>query len=131
MIEERILLRLADGSTRPVSITRKEDDPTCWLQLSGVGIEESATGTDYFESFATIRRQLAKHRMFPLCYGASNNVCPSGMAIQFTQGLAAYKVTMGLPAEERVNIFDSGPDVDPVTPEEQKAFCQAWLKSLK
>jgi hypothetical protein len=115
----------------PAIVSRKEKDPSCWLQLAADGINESSTGMDYFESVTIIRRRLAKRGIFPLCYAASRNVWPSGMARDMAEGLAAYKLKMGSPGEERVHIFDQGPDVDPVTPEEQKAFSEVWLKSLK
>jgi hypothetical protein len=131
MIEQALLLRLIDGSTRQATVTRKDSDPDCWLQVSCVGIKESSTGSSYFEALSIIRERLAEHHIFPLCYGASRNVWPSGMACDFTQALVAYRLEMGLPGEVRVNIFESGPDVDPVTPKEQKAFYRKWLKSLK
>ena len=129
MIQKEIFLRMADGAITPAIITRKEKDPACWLHLVGDGINESSTSTDYFESFTIIRRRLAKRGIFPLCYAASRNVWPSGMARDMAQGLAAYKLRMGSPAHEMVGIFERGTDVDPVTPEEQKAFSEVWFKS--
>lgn len=131
MIEKPLDIRMADGSTLAATVRFKESDRDCWLQLVAAGIDEAATGTDYFESFATIRRRLAKRNLLPQCYGASRNVWPSGMARDMGQGLAAYKLAMGRPAEERVHIFASGPDIDPVGPEEQHAFALAWSRSLK
>jgi len=130
MEEKEILLRRTDGATVPALLARRENDPTCWLRLVGEGVEESSTGPDYFESFVPIRRRLAKRGIFPLCYAASRDVWPSAMARDMGQGLAAYKLRMGRPGEELVRIFDTGPDVDPVTPEEQKAFSLAWFASL-
>lgn len=131
MIEKRVDIKAADGSTAAATVRFREGDPDCWLQLVAAGIDETAFGTDYFESLATIRRRLAKRNLLPQCYGASRNVWPSGMARDMGQGLAAYKLTMGRPAEERVHIFDSGPDIDPVDAEEQRAFARAWFRSLK
>jgi hypothetical protein len=131
MIENKIAIRLADGSTVGATLMHRENDSTCWLHLVGVGIDETATSTDYFESFVNIRKKLAKRNLYPLCYASSRNVWPSGMARDMGQGLAAYKLTMGLPAVDLVNIFDSGPDIDPVTPEVQQAFSKVWAKSLK
>jgi hypothetical protein len=31
---------------------------------------------------------------------------------------------------DRVRIFDTGPDVDPVTVDEQQAFYREWLRSI-
>lgn len=130
-IEKRIDVKTADGYTVAALVRFRESDPDCWLQLVAAGIAETATGTDYFASFAEIRRRLAKSDLLPQCYGASRNVWPSGMARDMGEGLAAYKLTMGRPAEERVHIFASGPDIDPVDPEEQRAFARAWFRSLK
>jgi hypothetical protein len=131
MIENRIDIRMADGSITGATVMRREMDSTCWLHLVGVGIDETATSTDYFESFVYIRSKLAQRNLYPLCYASSRNVWPSGMARDMGQGLAVYKLTMGKPAEELVNIFDSGSDIDPVTPEVQRAFSKEWAKSLK
>jgi hypothetical protein len=131
MIEEKISLRMADGSMTPAVVRRRERDATCWLHLVGKGIDEYSTNTDYFESFADIRRRLARRKIFPLCYASSRNVWPSGMVRDMAQGLAAYKLTIGSSVEERVHIFDSASDIEPVTPEVQRAFSEAWFKSLK
>jgi hypothetical protein len=131
MIERRVNIKMADGSVMAATVRRKENDPRCWLQLVGAGIDETATAPNYFASFAAIRGKLARRNLFPACYGSSRNVWPSGMSCDMAQGLAAYKLTMGRPAEERVHIFDSGPDVDPVKPEDQRAFARAWARSLK
>jgi hypothetical protein len=131
MIETQINVRMPDGSTTSATVMRKDNDSNCWLHLVGDGIDETSTSTDYFESFVGIRKKLAKRNILPLCYASSRNVWPSGMARDMAQGLAAYKMKMGIHAEELVSIFESGPDIDPVTPEEQKAFSLAWFKSLK
>jgi hypothetical protein len=131
MIENKIDIRMADGSVTRATVMRRENDSACWLHLVGAGIDETAIGTDYFESFVDIRRKLAKRNIYPLCYASSRNIWPSGMARDMGQGLAAYKLKMGLPGEDLVGIFDSGPDIDPVTPEAQRAFSKVWAKSLK
>ncbi|MBF0528828.1 MAG: hypothetical protein HQK55_06075 [Deltaproteobacteria bacterium] len=132
MTERRISIRIADGSTIPANIEIKEQDANCRLHLIGDGIDEAATGPDYFESFTEIRRRLARRNIFPLCYGASKNVWPSGMARDMLQGLAAYRLKLGFPAKENdlVDIFANAPDIEPVTPEEQRAFSDAWHRSL-
>lgn len=131
MIEREIFLRKANGTTTPAIVMRKENDATCWLHLVGEGIDETSTSSDYFESFANIRRRLARRNIFPLCYASSRNVWPSGMARDMGQGLVAYKLKTGCTAEELVDIFDNAQDIEPVTPKEQAEFSKAWLKSLK
>jgi hypothetical protein len=51
-----------------------------------------------------------------------------GMAL----GLKAYRTRLGAEAmlTDLVNIFDAGPDVDPASVEEQKAFHDEWLASV-
>ena len=47
-------------------------------------IESSAT--DFFQALCDVRSLLAKDGLIPLCYGASLNVYPSGMARDMGQG---------------------------------------------
>lgn len=131
MTQRKITVRMADGSSAEAIVEYMENEPTCRLHLAGDGMDETATGPDFFESFSAIRKRLAARGIYPLCYGAAQNVWPSGMARDMGQGLAAYKLRIGSPAEELVHIFASGPDIDPVTPEEQRAFYRAWFKSLR
>jgi len=132
-IEEiKITIRLPDGSTIPAIIQRKHHDQSCWLRLRSTSdIDEESTSTDYFEAFAEIRGRLAKRNIFPLCYGASRNIWPSAVGRGMGQGLKAYKLQgFGIPAKEIVNIFSTGPDIEPVPPEEQRIFAKEWLNSL-
>lgn len=133
MTEKPISLRMADGSVTTATIRWEWDDESCRLHLAGSGVDEVATGTDYFESFVAIRNRLASRSITPLCYGASRNVWPSGMACDMARGLVAYKLRRGSQATEldMVNIFDSGPDVDAASPDEQEAFSRAWQGSLR
>ncbi|OGV55836.1 MAG: hypothetical protein A2X49_11570 [Lentisphaerae bacterium GWF2_52_8] len=78
-----------------------------------------------------MRGRLAKRNIFPLCYGASRNIWPSAVGRGMGQGLKAYKLQgFGIPAKEIVNIFSTGPDIEPVPPEEQRIFAKEWLNSL-
>jgi hypothetical protein len=42
-------------------------------------------------------------------------------------------MTLGQPAlmKDLIGIFDTGPDVDPVSVEEQERFHRGWLNSLR
>lgn len=131
MITTNIPLRLEDGKVIGASLQRRAQDTTCWLLLVAEDIKETSTSTDYFEAFAIIRKRLARRGIFPLCYGASRNVWPSAMAREMGQGLKAYKLKLGEPGREIVEIFSTGTDIDSVTPEEQKSFASQWFQSLK
>jgi len=47
------------------------------------------------------------------------------------QGLAAYKMKMGVPATELVGIFDQGTDVIPSRVEQQAEFAKEWIGSFR
>jgi len=87
---------------------------------------------DFFEALSTVRRRALEPKgLIPFCYGASLNVWPSGMARDMGQGLAAYKMKMGVPATELVGIFDQGTDVIPSRVEQQAEFAKEWIGSFR
>jgi hypothetical protein len=49
------------------------------------------------------------------------------------RGLKAYRLEMGRSAqrEDLVDIFDTGPDVEPVTVAEQKIFADGWFGQFR
>jgi hypothetical protein len=90
-----------------------------------------STATDFFRALCDLRSLLAKDGLMPLCYGASLNVYPSGMARDMGRGLKAYRMTMGRHArrEDLVYIFSEGPDVVPASVAAQEQFWRDWLAS--
>jgi len=52
------------------------------------------------------------------------------MMIDWSQGLKAYKLQIGTSVGELVDIFSTGPDIDPVMPEVQRAFVEEWCASM-
>jgi hypothetical protein len=112
---------LLDRSSRPCRLT---------LQWGSDAIRVEAS--DYFEALCLIRVQLEPKGLRPVCYGASKNVYPSGMARDMGSGLKAYRTRTGERARQSdlVRIFDTGPDVEPVSVEEQRAYHDQWLASV-
>lgn len=104
----------------------------CSLTLKYPGGTCSAVARDYFEAMCRIRQQLEAEGISLHCYGASRNVYPSGMARDMGRGLQAYKLVLGRPADGKdlVSIFANGHDVQPATVAEQKAWFEAWLRSI-
>jgi hypothetical protein len=102
----------------------------CAIELCAEGIDIHSAADDFFEAFCGIRDQLAAHDFYPLCYGASRCVYPSGLLRDMGSGLEAYKLQMGKPVceEDIVNIFENGPDVEVATVSAQRAFFVEWLK---
>ena len=114
---------------RRASKNSPRKEPTIRLLSDGFDITVSAS--DFFQALCGIRDQLAAHGFFPLCYGASRNVYPSGMLRDMAEGISAYRLTIGkaVSIEDLVNIFETGPDLEVSTVAAQKAFWDAWLVS--
>ncbi len=113
--------------------TWEKSGPNCALTLTSNDLVVNGAGPDFFEAFCRIREALAERRLVPLCYAASRFVWPSGMCRDMGLGLRAYNRKIGerLGSEDLVDIFDNGPDVEPVSVAEQDAYAHAaWKASL-
>jgi hypothetical protein len=128
----KVTVRDSLGGEEVAQVVLEEDGDTCTVSLTCASFTGRATAEDYFEAFAQIRTELGVRDLAPLCYGASRDVYPSPMSIQMSGGLKAYRMTLGKQAltEDLVNIFDSGPGLDPASPQEQRAFHKEWIASL-
>jgi len=104
----------------------------CRLTLQYSGGEIAAKESDYFEAMCQIRKELESQGLRPVCFGSSQNVWPSSMCRDMGEGLKAYKQELGCRAMQTdlVMIFDTAPDVQPVTVEDQREFHCQWLQSL-
>jgi len=92
-----------------------------------------ASGSNFFESFKQIRAELEKENWFALCMGAAKNVYPSGMVLQMSNGLKAYRLELGKQGtlDDLVDIFEPAMIDEIGTIEEQRAYFAAWIKSLQ
>jgi hypothetical protein len=127
------LVGLAGDCSQGVFILDEdEDEDLCRLTFQYPGGKVAAEASDYFEAMCQIRLELEKAGWRPVCFGSSRNVYPSGMCRDMGGGLKAYKLQLGHPAKlaDLVTIFDSGPDVEPTSVEEQRQFFDRWLQSL-
>jgi len=108
---------------------RRFSQRECTIQLRAEGFDLQSAAWDFFEAFCGIREQLGAKGFYPLCYGASKFVYPSGMCRDMSAGLVAYRMHKGRAVceEDVVNIFDTGPDVEVSTVAEQRAFFDAWF----
>ena len=104
----------------------------CLLQLRLGTSQFLGEGPDYFEALCEVRRQLEAQGLLVRSYGGSRNLFLSGMCRDMGAGLSGYRVSAGKrPARaDLVRIFDTGPDVEPVTVDEQRAFGREWLHSI-
>jgi hypothetical protein len=114
-------------------VQEDENDGSCSLTLEFHGGQLMARSSDFFEALCQIRKRLEFAGWRPVCYGSSLNVYPSGMARDMGSGLKAYRLDLGHPATmaDLVSIFDTGPDVNPSSVEEQEKFFERWLQSLR
>ena len=99
----------------------------CSIRLLSDDFDISGIDTDFFGAFCKVREQLASRHFYPLCYGASRNVHPSGMGRDMALGLVAYMLQIGKPAQDTVQIFEAGPDIELSTVADQRAFWEEWL----
>ena len=128
----KVTVRDGLGREEVAQVVLEEDGDICTVSLTCASFSSRATAEDYFEAFAQIRTELGSRGLAPLCYGASRDVYPSPMSLQMSGGLKAYRMTLGMQVltEDLVNIFDSGPGLDPASPHEQRAFHKEWIASL-
>jgi hypothetical protein len=127
----QVPIRDRQGQIGSGEVACSETDDGFRVVLSCNGASFDAEAEDVFEAFALIRTMLDREGSAALCYGSSRNVFPSGMARSMGGGLKAYRLTVGKQALQKdlVGIFDTGPDIEVVSPEEQKVFFDAWLGS--
>jgi hypothetical protein len=134
MANEQHLVQLASGGacSQGVFTLEEGEGDLCRLRLQHAGGELTVEAFDYFEALCQIRRELEKSGWRPVCYGGSKSVYPSGMCRDMGRGLKAYRLQLGRPArlEDLVGIFESGPDVEPASVEEQRAFHDLWMRSV-
>jgi hypothetical protein len=134
--EYEIVLRGPSGELMDATVTLVDEESeteTARLELRFGETHLSAVATDFFDAFAQVRRELWERKILPLCYGASRNVFPSPMSRDMGGGGMAYRLALGRHAmrDDLVFIFDTGPDIEPVLPQEQEEFYERWLASSK
>lgn len=103
----------------------------CALRLWNGEIDVTEDATDFFEALCKVRLKLETRGLLVATYGGSRTVFPSGMGRDMGAGLRAYRHSLGERGglECLVHIFDTGPDVEPATVDQQRAFVDQWLSS--
>jgi hypothetical protein len=132
-MSEHTVQLIGDGSGCQAQVVATSAGPDrCDISFSYREKCVEGSGIDYFAALQQIRLQLASEGLKPRCYGASLNVWPSGMCRSMGLGMLGYRLKIGATTtrDDLVRIFDDGPDVNPVSVEEQRQFFEAWGKSL-
>jgi hypothetical protein len=129
----RLVNQAGEGSEGLFALDEDPDTERCRLTLQYPGGEIRAEALDYFEALCQIRKELETKGWRPVCFGSSENVYPSGMCRDMGMGLKAYRMELGRQAAlaDLVMIFDTAPDLQPVSVEDQRRFFERWVRSLQ
>ena len=97
------------------------------------GEELQAVAEDCFAALTQLRRELEATGRLLVCNGSSLDVYPSGMSRSMGAGQKAYRLTMGRQAltADLVSIFETAPGVRPSRVDQQAAFFEQWVASLR
>ena len=125
-------LELFDGRITLEEAEAKDGNSLCKVMLSFSDKKAFGEGEDFFDALIALRQTLEREGIFLLIYGASRNVWPSSMSRNMGAGTQAYRMEKGRQAlrDDLVNIFETGPDIDPCTIAEQEKYKDEWLVSL-
>jgi hypothetical protein len=133
-----ITVILADGSRVPAKVTADEiyaqDKEIYRISLEqGPQVRVAESEEDFFEALKRLRLDLEKTGALLHCFGASENVYPSGMQKSMGPAILAYKMRIGSSTSRQdiVNIFEADETVVPSTVEQQERFLQRWTDSLR
>ncbi|MGJ4942846.1 hypothetical protein ACQR1W_19880 [Bradyrhizobium sp. HKCCYLS1011] len=134
-----IVVVLATGTRVPAKVSADEicgpnNKETYRITLEqGAEIKIAESQVDFFDALIKLRLDLEKTGTLLCCFGASENVYPSGMQRSMGPAVLAYKMRLGSPTSRQdiVNIFESDETVVPATVEQQEGFHRRWGDSLQ
>ena len=132
-IVKHMKAKLADGTLRGFHVKTSEDVPWSIEFQSGDGTARRFEARDLFEALQEMRTELECEGWQLLCAGARPDLAVSGMSRSMGGGRKGYIVQLGRPARQTdmVDIFDYAEPAVVGTVQQQQAYFQAWLESLK
>ncbi|MGY3454494.1 hypothetical protein [Bradyrhizobium sp. USDA 4353] len=129
---------LADGARVRAIVTADEimtegREIYCISLVQGGEVETAQSDVDFFEAMIELRLELEKRGALLCCFGASQNVYPSGMQREMGPAILAYKMRLGEPSRraDMVNIFEADETVVPSTVEQQARFHRQWMDGFR
>lgn len=124
---------IGDAKNETATFIEQMADGACLLICEYQGRRIEGKASDFFAVLCSIRIELESAGLTPVCYGASLNVYPSGMARDMGQGRVSYKLQLGRHArkEDLVRIFETGPDFIPSTVAQQRNYFDEWVRSAR
>ncbi len=125
-----VTIILKEGTSVPGKFSVRANGRCLVLTFGDRSLMEKAPDT--FEALVQIRRGLDGEGIKILCYGACKDVRPSGMSRSMCGGVQAYRFALGRKPtrNDLVHIFETGPDVVPVTVAEQEQYFDMWVRSV-
>jgi hypothetical protein len=136
-LQKTLDLILQDGSRTSAVVNIQEvlAGGTVWhrITLSSATFtisEESELG--FFPAMIKVRLSLERRGALLHCFGASEDVYPSGMQFSMGGGMFAYRNTLGQRSsrDDVVDIFETDASVRPSTVEQQRLFHEKWVESI-
>lgn len=99
-----------------------------WVMADGSPGHLEASGRDYFEALASLRRQLEESGWLLAVQGARRDTYPSGMLRDMVGARRVYVLEAGRPMsrDQLVDIFADADPADAGTVEEQRDHFLAW-----
>ena len=89
----KIQLSLSGGEPgETIDLSYSKDDTTCYVTLHCRGCDYEGVSWNLFDALCKARLQLEPQGLIPVCYGASENVYPSGMCLVYGQRIACLFV---------------------------------------
>ncbi len=139
MLEEKsVMVRSPEGKLLDGTFLLWEESPddadAVRLELVFNGRTVFADSDEgYFDALSRVRQVIEPDGYRLLCLGASEGVFPSGMSRGMGTGGMAYRLEKGKPAtsNDLISIFDTDASVVPVTIEQQQAYFNEWIESLR
>ncbi|WP_157445341.1 hypothetical protein [Deinococcus actinosclerus] len=132
-VSQLALRNMTTGQERQTTLTIQEKADgliSLSLQVDSAGVltAHEATGWD---ALTALRLALEAQGWLLICYGTSLNVTVTPMALNMGIGSVGSRLRMGVRGGlDTVDIFQTGPDVQPATVQDQLDWYQAWLRSL-
>jgi hypothetical protein len=133
MSDRIIKIQDRKGNISEALIHYQIENNKCLLSFTKEGMNSiTETGNNFFECLCKVRLELEAIDYIILCQGATKDVYPSRMAAQMSNGLKAYKLTLGKQASlsDLVDIFAPAELTDISSVKDQKQYFEMWLKSL-
>lgn len=131
-MEEKQLKLYSNGNMIDATLVFEESEHPFVQLLSAAFSSEKFESNKLYFCMRKLHEVLDSKNLKLLCNSFRYDVYPSRMSISMGHGILAYKLVMGQPGTELVNIFDETDRLDLLgTLEEQEKYYDSWIESFK